>query len=120
MKTWRAWAPSNIALIKYMGKADSALNLPTNTSISYTVDHLRSLVTLEESDEDRWEPLLTDEGRPLTEIHLSQKGQARFLAHLDRLKREFSFTGGFVVRSANDFPSDCGLASSAALACACT
>ena len=34
---WFAKAPSNIALIKYMGKKDAELNLPMNSSLSYTL-----------------------------------------------------------------------------------
>ena len=113
-RRWRGAAPSNIALIKYMGKTEQQGNRPTNSSLSYTLEHLRTHVELEllsQTDgEDRWEPL-TGEG--LTEIHLSQKGRERFLKHLGRVKEAWNFNGSFLVRSANDFPSDCGLASSA-------
>lgn len=114
-KKWLAIAPSNIALIKYMGKTEAAANRPTNASLSYTLPHLRSIVEIEaiDSGEDRWEPLPSFEGRALTPIQLSDKGRSRFLAHLGRLKTKFDYQGSFVVRSANDFPSDCGLASSA-------
>ena len=114
-KKWQAVAPSNIALIKYMGKTDAAKNRPTNTSLSYTLPHLRTVVELEVINEtqDRWERLASFEGRALEAIELSEKGAKRFLAHLGRLKEHFGFTGSFLVRSANDFPSDCGLASSA-------
>jgi diphosphomevalonate decarboxylase len=148
-KIWRVSAPSNIALIKYMGKIepssvqapsaqrsvkDSSVNQPTNTSLSYTLSHLRTWLELElaieKSGTDSWEPLLETTGparlaerpneksvqqasRPLAKLELSEKGLARFLAHLGALKKDFGFTGSFVVRSANDFPSDCGLASSA-------
>lgn len=114
-KIWRAQAPSNIALIKYMGKTDQSRNLPVNSSISYTLGHLQSIVTLQKIDgpSDRWMPLESDEGRALPRLSLSEKGQARFLKHLMKLKSAFEFDGAFLVRSANDFPSDCGLASSA-------
>jgi diphosphomevalonate decarboxylase len=115
-RKWKATAPSNIALIKYMGKTDHSGNRPTNASLSYTLPHLKSLVEIELAPgaaTDRWEPLREYEGRPLAEISLSEKGKARFLAHLLKLKAHYGFEGSFVVRSANDFPSDCGLASSA-------
>jgi diphosphomevalonate decarboxylase len=115
-RKWKATAPSNIALIKYMGKTDHSGNRPTNASLSYTLPHLKSLVEIElapGSAADRWEPLKEYEGRRLKEISLSEKGKARFLAHLQKLKAHYGFDGSFVVRSANDFPSDCGLASSA-------
>lgn len=116
-KKWVAEAPSNIALIKYMGKSDASINVATNTSISYTLPHLLSIVELEvvsrEGGEDRWEPLREHKGRKLPATELSAKGITRFLAHLQKIKNHYDFKGAFVVRSANDFPSDCGLASSA-------
>lgn len=104
-------APSNIAIIKYMGKANSQQNLPTNASISYTLDHLRSFVTMEPSlsGVDSWEPLIGDGYLP---IELSEKGKSKFLNHLDRIKRLWGVEKNFLVRSANNFPSDCGIASS--------
>lgn len=104
-------APSNIAIIKYMGKTSTQQNLPTNPSISFTLDHLRSYVTLEpiEQGPDRWEPLIGD---GLLPIELSDKGKAKFLGHLKRIKDHWGVSTDFIVRSANNFPSDCGIASS--------
>ena len=119
IKTWLAHAPSNIALIKYMGKVDSdpsIKNRPTNTSLSFTLPHLLSYVELELDltlKADVWEPLARADGKSFSTLALSDKGAARFLAHLNLLKAHYGFDGFFRVRSANDFPSDCGLASSA-------
>lgn len=112
---WRAQAPSNIALIKYMGKSDVALNRPTNTSLSYTLPHLRTIVELLPINDqsDRWERLMNFEGRSLAPIELSEKGRTKFLGHLAQIKERFDVKQNFLVRSANDFASDCGLASSA-------
>jgi diphosphomevalonate decarboxylase len=114
-KRWTATAPSNIALIKYMGKTAVSGNRPTNSSLSYTLSHLRSLVEIEATAEsaDRWEPLTRFDGVIYPEFAVSSKGLGRFLAHLSRVKTHFGYQGSFVVRSVNDFPSDCGLASSA-------
>jgi len=121
-KIWRASAPSNIALIKYMGKVDHENNRPTNSSLSYTLSHLKSVVELElvASDShtearraDQWEPLKSFEGKALSPIELAGKGRERFLKHLGRIKEMYRSHHSFTVRSANDFPADCGLASSA-------
>jgi diphosphomevalonate decarboxylase len=118
-KRWTADAPSNIALIKYMGKVDadpSVKNRPTNSSLSFTLPHLRSYVQLELDRllrTDVWEPLTEFKEKKFTPLKLSEKGSARFLAHLSLLRDHYKFSGHFRVRSANDFPSDCGLASSA-------
>lgn len=111
-------APSNIALIKYMGKIEGSGNKPTNSSLSYTLEHLRSFVriTLQPSftEEDQWEALTKNEqGENLYPIELSEKGKKKFLVHFDTLKKQWGVKQFFLIQSANNFPSDCGLASSA-------
>ncbi|QDK37465.1 diphosphomevalonate decarboxylase [Bdellovibrio sp. NC01] len=105
-------APSNIALIKYMGKTDTTGNKPTNGSLSYTLENLRTFVRLTEIEgsQDQWKPLVRED---LEKIELSEKGQQRFLKHLAMLKNRWGITKSFLVESGNNFPSDCGLASSA-------
>ena len=107
-------APSNIALIKYMGKTKTQGNRPTNASLSYTLGELKTFVSLEtlnsSSSCDRWELL---KGQDLFTTSVSEHGQRRYLKHLSFLKQLFGYTDNFLVKSANNFPSDCGLASSA-------
>jgi diphosphomevalonate decarboxylase len=106
----QASAPSNIALIKYMGKLGTSGNVSSNASISYTLDHLKTFVEIEPSSGDNWTPLEI-KGQEIPKI--SANGQARFLKHFAFLKQEFGIKGNFLIRSNNNFPSDCGLASSA-------
>jgi diphosphomevalonate decarboxylase len=106
-------APSNIALIKYMGKKDSSLNKPTNSSFSFCLEKLRTYVRIRVNpslDNDQWAAYQRDGLRP---IDLSDKGKTKFLSHFAYLKKEFKITENFEIESANNFPSDCGLASSA-------
>jgi diphosphomevalonate decarboxylase len=105
-------APANIALIKYMGKVPGLGNRPTNASLSFTLNRLSSHVrwTRIDADQDQWQPLI---GKLYSEIHLSDRSRNRFLKHFEFLKRELNIEGNFLLESANDFPSDCGLASSA-------
>lgn len=105
-------APSNIALIKYMGKIEGSGNKPTNASLSYTLENLRTFIRLTEIDgtQDQWQPLIRED---LQKIDLSEKGQLRFLKHFQNLKEKWGVTKNFLIESANNFPSDCGLASSA-------
>ncbi len=109
---WFAQAPSNIALIKYMGKKDSEHNTPINASLSYTLNELLSTVTLEHHSgpKDLWEPLNAPGAEPFL---LSKAAQERFLHHLQRLKTWANYSGHFIVRSCNNFPHSSGLASSA-------
>ncbi|OFZ29772.1 MAG: hypothetical protein A2622_11185 [Bdellovibrionales bacterium RIFCSPHIGHO2_01_FULL_40_29] len=108
-----ASAPSNIALIKYMGKTDPVNNRPCNSSLSYTLDHLRTFVRLQPGPqllEDQWRPFVRSDLRP---IELSETGKKKFLSFFAKLKKEFNLSGFYHIESANNFPSDCGLASSA-------
>ncbi len=109
---WFAQAPSNIALIKYMGKKDKESNIPMNASLSYTLPNLITSVMLEQypGKEDVWEPLTIPGGTPFS---LSSAAQERFLRHLSRLKARVNYSGAFIVRSNNNFPHSSGLASSA-------
>lgn len=113
MSLWSAKMPSNIALIKYMGKADPKLNLPTNPSFSYTLNHLLTLVTIEPNDSntDQWQKL--DEDAEFKSPKLNEQGQQRFLNHFQLLKSHWGVNGSYTLKSGNNFPSDCGLASSA-------
>lgn len=112
MKSVLVSAPSNIALIKYMGKIEGSGNKPTNASLSYTLENLRTFVrlTMIDGDQDQWKAFVREDLQP---IDLSEKGQQRFLKHLANLKSKWGVTNSFLVESANNFPSDCGLASSA-------
>ena len=109
---WFAQAPANIALIKYMGKKDDKTNTPINPSLSYTLNNLQSSVELatHSGKKDFWEPLEIPGAKPFT---LTEAAQTRFLLHLARIKETFEYSGAFVVRSSNHFPTGSGLASSA-------
>ena len=48
----RAWAPVNIALVKYWGKRDIRLNLPQSSSLSATLTRLGSQAVVEAADAD--------------------------------------------------------------------
>ncbi len=110
-------APSNIALIKYMGKTDSSSNRPTNASISWTLENLRTFVRIQKKSSansqlqnDQWSAYLRPDLRP---IELSETGKSKFINFFEFLKKEFRLDGFYIIESANNFPSDCGLASSA-------
>ncbi len=107
-KQWQAECPSNIAWIKYMGKKDHEKNIPTNASISWTLKHLTTTVVIKPASEDKWVPLASD-----FPFEMSPLGKEKYLSHLKRMKDYFSVSGCFEVASANNFPADCGIASSA-------
>jgi diphosphomevalonate decarboxylase len=109
---WKASAPSNIALIKYMGKSDFSLNIPSNSSLSYTLENLKTYVEIEKIEEgdDQWKPLV--QAGCLSPI-FSIKSQQRFLNFFKKLKDAYLVPDNFIIKSANNFPSDSGMASSA-------
>ena len=115
---WEASAPSNLALIKYAGKKDKS-NLPLNSSLSYTLDHLitKVRITSIEGKSDKWQPLKDEECFPLA---LSSFSIKRFLDFFQFLKKTFQVSGYFLVQSANNFPAEIGAASSASSFCALT
>jgi len=126
----KASAPANLALIKYMGKlpainsadsdrlrsvndvVDSSKNIAANPSLSISLENFITSVEIHESaglTGDTWQPLFGD---GLLPFELSHDGQNRFLKFWQILKNTFSIEGNYIVKSGNNFPSDCGLASS--------
>lgn len=121
-----AYAPSNIAWVKYMGKLDASegKNLPENPSLSMTLDGLRTWVSVGEgAGVSSWvaeSPIPED---PRAQVPtLKPEGQARILAHADHVARalparlpgwRFRAVGPLELRTANTFPAGAGIASSA-------
>jgi len=108
-KLWKNSSPSNIAIIKYMGKEDASLNQATNPSLSMTLSDFRTSVELEiteNSNTDQWEPLPGS-------TPLRVESTKRFMDFFLKLKKQENIHENFIVRSGNNFPSDAGLASSA-------
>jgi diphosphomevalonate decarboxylase len=102
-----AVAQPNIALVKYWGKRDTALNLPAGGSISITLGelHTRTAVSFDAT-------LTADEvfmnGAPAPASTADKVG-----AVIDLVRREADVTLRARVTSDNDFPTGAGLASSA-------
>ena len=105
-------SPSNIALIKYMGKKDHKNNTPINPSLSYTLENFVSGVRLSliKEKKDRWAPL---EGKSWLPLSMSFKEKKKFLDFFKQLKNIFNLQGSYLIESANNFPKSAGLASSA-------
>ncbi|MCB9635182.1 MAG: diphosphomevalonate decarboxylase [Sandaracinus sp.] len=106
-RTARATARANIALAKYWGKSDVALNLPAVPSISLTLDGLVTTTTVT-FDETLSADVLELDGRAA-----SAKETARVTELLDRVRGAMKSPAFASVKSANRFPTAAGLASSA-------
>ncbi|KDQ21756.1 hypothetical protein BOTBODRAFT_26181 [Botryobasidium botryosum FD-172 SS1] len=116
-----ASAPVNIACIKYWGKRDTKLILPTNSSLSVTLDqdHLRSTTT-SRADASFEKDRLWLNG---TEEEIKEGGRmATCIAELKTLRKEVEAKDAHApklstfhvhISSFNNFPTAAGLASSA-------
>jgi len=102
-----ARACSNIALVKYWGKRDAALNLPAAGSLSVTLEALTTVTTVA-FEEDLVKDELVLDGSPA-----SAEDTARVAKFLDLVRAEAGVPIRARVTSKNDFPTNSGLASSA-------
>lgn len=100
-------AHTNIALIKYWGKRDEALFLPTNSSLSLTLEKLYT-DTLVRFDESLSQDHFILNGQPQAE-----KETQKISRFLDRFRKEAGITTFAHVESINHVPTAAGLASSA-------
>lgn len=98
-----AKAHTNIALIKYWGKANAQLNLPTTSSLSMTLDqfYTKTAVEFTENDTDR----LVLNGKNVNSTRISH--------FLELMRRKYSDFPKVLVTSENHVPTAAGLASSA-------
>jgi diphosphomevalonate decarboxylase len=138
-----AKAPSNIALIKYMGKKDESRNIPMNPSLSLTLSRFATVAELTSLDYQssskagmRWvteipKQIVPEPGYPWVASKWNEAAIARidrFVARLSielppvlqRFGLSFRPLTGFELRTANTFPQATGLASSASAFAAVT
>ena len=100
-------APPNIALVKYWGVRDRERALPFNSSISVTLDRLRSRTRV------RFNPSLPEDVVELNGEVASGGPRDGVVRFLDRVRALAGVTHRAEVRSRNNFPTASGLASSA-------
>lgn len=101
-----AKAHSNIAFVKYWGRKDEELRIPTNGSISMNLSNLFTTTTVEFSSiYTSDEILIKDEQNENTD--------KRVTTHLDKVRKLVHSSLKAKVVSENNFPSSTGLSSSA-------
>lgn len=101
----RARAHANIALVKYWGKRDRALNLPSAGSLSLTLEALTTETTVGFGQpSDRF---------VLGGVEIGGAALGRITAFLDLVRERAGISTGAEVISENNFPTASGLASSA-------
>ncbi len=102
-------APSNLAFIKYWGRKNEALRLPTNGSISMNLSGLLTTTTVEFL-EGLAQDAVTINGQNFAPDTVET---ARVSRHLDRVRQLAGLKLAARVVSENNFPSSTGLSSSA-------
>jgi diphosphomevalonate decarboxylase len=104
-----AEAPANLAFVKYWGKKDAGLRLPTNNSISVNLSQAKTFTSVE-FDENLGKDTLSVLGR---EPPLEREFSERVFQHLDRVRAKAGVKYSAEVRTRNSFPTGVGIASSA-------
>ncbi len=101
-----AVANANMALVKYWGKRDAKLNLPTNGSISMTWDGIQTVTTVEFSDRYSEDSILVNDEE-------LKKDEKDVLGHVERIRQIAGIGEKAKIVSEANFPVAAGLASSA-------
>ncbi len=109
-----AEARANIALVKYWGRKDDAINLPLTSSISLTLDGLVTRTTVE-ADASLKGDVVEINGKTVTGTPA-----ARVAKHMNRLRTRADVGTFCRIASENSFASSAGLASSASAFAALT
>lgn len=105
-----ATAHTNIALIKYWGKKDSFLNLPTTSSLSLTLDRFYTTTSVTPTDAGTDTFVLNNQVSDATRVH----------TFLNILRTQLGNFPALHVSSDNHVPTSAGLASSASAFAALT
>ncbi|MFA5074992.1 MAG: diphosphomevalonate decarboxylase [Candidatus Babeliales bacterium] len=96
-------ACANIALIKYWGKRDENLFLPTKSSISISMSNLVTTTCIQENNFDQ---IILD-----NKI-LSEEESKKIINFLDKFRKIYKIKKKFKITTQNNFPTAAGLASS--------
>ncbi len=108
MNSVTAFAPTNIALAKYWGKRDTSLNLPSNSSLSITLDHFGTTTKLTLNKN------LTQDSLFINGNEIHNPSSLNKIKNVLNTFRNLSNQNIYAqIESENNFPTGAGLASSA-------
>ncbi len=99
-------ACSNLALIKYWGNVDAYWHIPTNDSISVSLESLYSLTTVEFGSD-------YDDCFILNNTKIIGEGEKRIKFVLEHFRKFTNISDPIIMKSENNFPTAAGIASSA-------
>ncbi len=101
-----AIAPTDIAFVKYWGRKDEILRLPTNASIAMVLDSNLTTTTVEFDEKYEEDFIMINKEHLFDEVD-------RVVKHLDRIRQMAGIKMKAKVVSENNFPTSTGLSSSA-------
>ena len=104
-----AKAPANLAFVKYWGKKDVDLRLPTNNSISANLSDATTTTTVEFDSISDIDQLIVDDKSIKPDTEFSN----RVFQHIDRIRSKAGIKYKAIVHTHNSFPTGVGIASSA-------
>lgn len=104
-----AKAPANLAFVKYWGKKDDELRLPTNNSISVNLSHATTITKVEFDANASVDQLVVGKNQ----IEAESEFAARVFKHVDRLREKAGINLRAIIHTKNSFPTGVGIASSA-------
>lgn len=108
-RRYQAIVPSNIAFLKYWGKADESHQWPANDSLSMTLDGLKT-TTLAVKDTALTDHAVTLNGQKVTR---EDRRGLKIFRHLDHLATICDCAVKLAINTHNSFPTGSGIASSA-------
>jgi diphosphomevalonate decarboxylase len=105
MKSVTVQTNANISLIKYWGKRDESLFLPTKSSLIVTLSELKTTTTV---------AYTADQNDHITMAWESPtaESQEKITAFIDLFRRRYQIKKYFTIHTHNNFPTGAGLASS--------
>ena len=103
----KARAHTNIALIKYWGKRDEALFLPTNNSLSMTLDQFYTETMVEFDSKLKSDQFILDG------MEMDQRETEKVSLFMDKVRRYTGESRYALIDSVNHVPTAAGFASSA-------
>jgi diphosphomevalonate decarboxylase len=108
-------APSNIAFVKYWGRADHKLFIPRNNSISMNLSACLTVTTAEVSDSQKVDEVFVKfyGQQEFTKVEKDSIKNKDIYEQINRIRKLSGSSQKVKVMSENNFPADAGIASSA-------
>jgi diphosphomevalonate decarboxylase len=106
-------APANIAFIKYWGRINHELYIPSNNSISMNLSNCRTRTTVTFSGDEEDLVEVKFYGKDYSKLDKSEAKVKNIYEQIQRIRELSSDSRKVIVKSENSFPADAGIASSA-------